>query len=124
MENAKKILIIDDEADIRKTAVFRIKKAGFEVVEAKDGQEGLEKAVSEKPDLILLDWKLPIMDGKEVFIKLQEDNNLKNIPVIIFTASKDANTFAEQAREIGIEHIITKPYEPDALINKIKEVMG
>ena len=120
----KKILIIDDEPDIRKAAVFRIKKAGFEVFEAKDGQEGLEKAEEIKPDLILLDWKLPVMDGKETFIKLKEAEGLKDIPVIIFTASRDEETFREKAKEIGIKHIIIKPYEPSVLIDKIKELTG
>jgi two-component system alkaline phosphatase synthesis response regulator PhoP len=124
MTENKKILIVDDEPDILKTVVYRIKKAGYETATALDGKEGLEKAKSENPDLIVLDWKLPIMDGGEVFTKLQADESLKNIPVIILTASSDNESLMLKLREIGAECVMIKPYEPEELLAKIKGLIG
>ena len=124
MSENKKILIVDDEPDILKAVVFRIKKAGYETVLATDGQEGLEKARAEKPDLILLDWRLPVMNGGEVYQHLQSDNDLKGIPVIILTASRESEDLAVRMREIGVEHVLTKPYEPEELLAEIEKLLG
>ena len=107
-----------------KDAAFRIKKAGYETIEAVDGQEGLKKARSEMPDLILLDWKLPIMDGVEVFMKLKEDDRLKDIPVVFFTASRENEDLRVKMREIGAAYVIVKPYEVEELLLKIRELIG
>ncbi|MFQ5952117.1 MAG: response regulator [Candidatus Omnitrophota bacterium] len=124
MAGNKKVLIVDDEPDILKAAVFRIKKAGYDVIEAVSGKEGLEKAQTEPPDLIMLDWKLPEMDGVEVYLILKKTDRLKDIPVVFFTASKENVDLREKMEEVGAEHVIIKPYEAEELLSKIKELIG
>ncbi|MGB2600200.1 MAG: response regulator [Candidatus Omnitrophota bacterium] len=126
MAGNKKVLIVDDEVDILKTVEYRVKKAGYEAVTAVNGKGALEKAKSESPDLIILDWKLPDIDGGEVYEELKADERLRNIPVIILTASSDNESLALRIREIGAEHvmIMIKPYEPEDLLSKISELIG
>jgi two-component system alkaline phosphatase synthesis response regulator PhoP len=124
MNELKKILIVDDEPDILKSVAFRVKKAGYGVLEATDGQKGIDMAKSEKPDLILLDWRLPIKDGGEVYEELKADEALKDIPIIILTASRETETLDVKLRSIGAKHVLIKPYEPTELIQKISELIG
>ena len=124
MNGLKKILIVDDEPDIMKSVSFRVKKAGYGVVEATDGQEGLDMARSEKPDLILLDWRLPIKDGGEVYQELKADDDLKDIPVIILTASRETESLDVKLKNIGAKYVLIKPYEPAELLQKISELIG
>ena len=124
MPEVKRILIVDDEADILKTVEFRIKRAGYRTITAISGLEGLDKARSESPDLIVLDWKLPDIDGGEVYRRLRADGATREIPVIILTASSDNESLALRIREAGIKHVLIKPYEPEVLLGKIKEIIG
>jgi DNA-binding response OmpR family regulator len=124
MNGLKKILIVDDEPDIMKSVSFRMKKAGYGVVEATDGQKGIDMARSEKPDLILLDWRLPIKDGGEVYQELKADEDLKDIPVIILTASRETEALDVKLQSIGAKHVLIKPYEPSELLQKINELIG
>ncbi|MCP4653497.1 MAG: response regulator [Candidatus Omnitrophica bacterium] len=115
----KRILIVDDEPDILRVAVFRLKKAGFEVATAINGQEGLEMAKKEKPDLIFLDLRLPVMDGYELCHELKTNDDLKHIPIILLTAS--AAQIGTRARQMGADDFITKPFDTDHLIKKAKK---
>ena len=119
----KKVLIVDDEPDILKMTEFRVRKAGYDTAVAADGHEALRKASSETPDLILLDYRLPGMDGVEVFKRLQS-SGLGDIPVIFLSASKGNEELIEKMREIGAKHSMIKPYEPQELLGKIKELIG
>src|SRR5512141_957622 len=82
----RKILIVEDNEDNRELAVKVLRNKGFETVEAVDGEQAIEKAVSEKPDLILLDISLPKLDGYEVAKRLKEMDEFKEIPIVAFTA--------------------------------------
>ena len=124
MNGLKKILIVDDEPDIMKSVSFRVKKAGYGVMEATDGQEGLDMARTEKPDLILLDWRLPVKDGGEVYQELKADDDLKDIPVIILTASRETESLDVKLKNIGAKYVLIKPYEPAELLQKISELIG
>ncbi|MBU1007189.1 MAG: response regulator, partial [Candidatus Omnitrophica bacterium] len=86
MSLKKKILIVDDEDDLRKMLRFRLEASGYDVDEALDGQEGLDKAMSDWPDLILLDLMLPKIDGYKVCRMIKFDEKHKHKPVIMFTA--------------------------------------
>jgi DNA-binding response OmpR family regulator len=119
----KKILIIDDELDILKMTEFRIRKAGFATVTASNGKQGLEMAREEHPDLILLDYRLPEMNGLDVYNKLKSSEGLKNIPVIFLTASRGNEDIKRILEESGARHIMIKPYEPQELLAKIREAM-
>ncbi len=121
---SKKVLIVEDEPDILKMTQFRMKKAGYETVVATDGQEALDKVKSESPDLILLDYKLPVMDGVEVYLKLKEDEALSKIPVVFLTASRGNLDLINKMNEIGAKHSIIKPYDPEELLAKVKQLVG
>lgn len=120
---AKKILIVDDEKDLVETLTFRLEAAGFEVIPAYDGLEGLSKARKEKPDLILLDVMMPKMDGYQVCRLLKFSNDMKNIPIVMLTArGQDQDKITGQ--EVGADVYITKPFDGAELVKKIKEVLA
>ena len=120
---AKKILAVDDEPDILKVVIFRLKKIGYEVITAIDGKEALDLAERERPDLILLDLRLPIINGYEVCQKIKADEKLKKIPVILLTASTSSE-FAEKMKEYQADDYLVKPFEPEELLTKIKKFIG
>lgn len=120
---AKKILVIDDEPDLLEAAVITLKEVGFEVVTALDGEEGLKKALEEKPDLILLDLILPKMDGFKVIQELRYAMSAQPIPVIILTAF--GTEYAQQRCEaLEVKDFINKPYDSGELIAKINALIG
>jgi two-component system, OmpR family, alkaline phosphatase synthesis response regulator PhoP len=119
---AKKILVVDDEKDLVETVTFRLQASGYEVISAYDGQEGLEKAKKEKPDLIILDLMLPRMDGYKVCGLLKADSRYSKIPIILFTARAQESD-KKMGEEVGGDAYITKPFDPPALLAKIKELL-
>lgn len=118
----KKILIVDDEKDLVETLIFQLEAFGYEVVTANDGADGLEKAKTVKPDLIILDLMLPKMDGYKVCGLLKSDSRYAKIPIIMFTARAQASDIA-LGKEVGADAYITKPFEHDVLTGKIKELL-
>jgi len=118
----RKILIVDDEEDLLKVVSFRLEKTGYKVCCAVTGKEALEMAARERPDLILLDLRLPLLNGMEVCTQLKKDDNLKQIPVIIFTAS--SGHVDEKAMACGADDYIVKPFTPEDLLGKIKSLIG
>lgn len=118
----KKVLVIDDEKDLVRAVDFRLRQAGYDVVVSYDGKDGIEKAKSEKPDLILLDLMLPKMDGRKVCGLLKKDVKYSKIPVIMFTASVNEDDVA-LCREMGADDYITKPFEPEVLLAKISKFL-
>jgi len=117
----KKILFIEDERALQKTFGEILKKEGFEMISAFDGEEGLKKAKEENPDLILLDLILPKIEGIEVLKKLKEDEKTKEIPVIILTNVEELEK-VEKAMELGAKAYLVKgEYSLDEVIEKIKK---
>jgi two-component system, cell cycle response regulator DivK len=104
----RKILIVEDNEDNRELAVKVLRNKGFETVEAVDGEQAIEKAVSEKPDLILLDISLPKLDGYEVAKRLKEMDEFKEIPIVAFTAHAMKGD-REKVIIAGFEGYISKP---------------
>jgi CheY-like chemotaxis protein len=121
---AKTILVVDDEPDILDLATVRLKKLGYEIVEAVDAEEAVAFLQNNTPDLILLDLLLPKMQGDELCKKLKSDCKYKNIPVILFTASAIRTGLPEKIKEIGADDCIMKPFEPQELISKVKRFIG
>ncbi|NQT47138.1 MAG: response regulator [Candidatus Omnitrophica bacterium] len=119
----KRILLVDDEKDLIETLAFRLEANEYEVLKAYDGQEGLDKARKEKPDLIILDLMLPKMDGYKVCRMLKFDEKYKQIPIIMFTA-RAQDSDKKMGEEVGADGYITKPFDPKALLDKIKELLG
>jgi CheY-like chemotaxis protein len=118
----KKILIVDDEPDLLKVILLRLKKTGYEVFGGVDGQEALELARQIIPDLIILDVYLPVIGGDDVAQILKRDDELKHIPIILISAT--IRTLNERARESGADAYLAKPFEPEELIGKVKNILG
>jgi len=122
-KDSKRILIVDDEQDIVTITSKLLKISGYEVIIANDGQEGLEKAKTEKPDLIVLDLMLPKINGYKVCGLLKKDTRYAKTPVILFTAKARAEDI-ELGKKVGADAYITKPFEPEVLLSKIEELTG
>lgn len=122
MADKKRILVVDDEAELVKAIEIRLKAADYEVLAAYDGQEALDKARKEKPDLIVLDLMLPKMDGYKVCGLLKADTRYSKIPVIMFTAKAQEGDM-RLGKEVGAEAYITKPFEHQVLLSKIQELL-
>ncbi len=118
----KRILVIDDEPDLLDLARARLELAGYEVLVASDGEEGLEKARTSAPDLIILDLMLPKMNGFEVCEALKIDEKYKHIPIIILTV-KFQPVDIRFAKALGADAYIKKPFEGKELVDKIKELI-
>lgn len=118
----KKIIIVDDEADILRLTLLRLEKYGFDVITAVNGVDAIDKIQKEMPDVVLLDMAMPLLTGDEVCRRLKNNKELKHIPIILFTAS--SNTMTEmRARLLGADDFIVKPFDPNALISKIEGVL-
>ena len=120
--NRARILVVDDEPDLVSTIQCRLKWCKCEVITASNGQEGLEKAVSEKPDLILLDTNMPVMNGHEMLENLRKHPDLKDTPVIMCTALCEAQDIAK-ASSYGIADYVTKPFDFTDLMEKITNTL-
>ena len=118
----KRILIVDDEEDILSVLKFRLEANNYEALTASDGQEGLNKARTEKPDLIILDLMLPKLDGYKVCRMLKFDESYKAIPIIMFTARVQQKD-EELGKEMGADAYVTKPFEPEVLLEKIRQLL-
>jgi DNA-binding response OmpR family regulator len=118
----KRILLADDEEDIKTVVTMFLQSEGFEVVTAFDGLDALEKAQSEKPDLILLDLMMPVLDGYEVCKRLRASEQTANIPVLILTAATQKESRARALR-VGAKDYLVKPFEPERLLEKIQKIL-
>ncbi len=116
------ILIVDDEKDIVDLIKFNLKRNGYNVLEAYDGEEALVMAKSSPVDLILLDWMLPKKDGIDVCRELKHENSTKNIPVIMVSA-KNEEFDVVLALEIGADDYISKPFSVRELLARVKVVL-
>lgn len=117
-----KILIAEDERDIRDLIAFSLRYGGFEVVEASNGQEAVDRALAVKPDLILMDVRMPKMTGYEACKKLKSMDDMKHIPVI-FLSAKGQEQEIQQGLDAGAEEYILKPFAPDELSNKVRAAL-
>jgi two-component system, cell cycle response regulator DivK len=118
-----KVLLIEDNEMNRDMLSRRLMRRGFEVVFAVDGKQGVDLARSEKPDIILMDMSLPIMDGWEATRCVKADDATRSVPVIGLTAHAMSGD-REKAIEAGCDDYDTKPVELDRLIGKIERLLG
>ena len=117
--NDKKILVVEDDKDLISLIKFNLKSEGFNVLLSPNGEDGLFTAKEEKPDLILLDWMLPILSGIEVLQKLKNNKDTKSIPVIFITAKGEENDKIRGLNS-GADDYIVKPFSTKELIARIK----
>jgi DNA-binding response OmpR family regulator len=120
---AKRILIVDDEADIVQLVENRLQLSGFETLSALDGQAGLNLARKEKPDLVILDLMLPKLDGFQVCRLLKFDVATAKIPIIIFTA-RTHPVDEKTAKESGADDYLAKPFDSERLLEKVNRLLG
>lgn len=119
---ANKILIVEDEIHIVELIKFNLEENGYEVVFATNGEEGLNKAFQELPDLILLDLMLPIIDGIDVANRIKNSKSLRDTPIIMLTA-KSSETDKIVGLEIGADDYITKPFSVRELLARVKVIL-
>jgi len=118
----KKVLVVDDEIHIVHVVAIKLRSNGFEVITASNGAEALESACSQKPDIVVTDLQMPVMDGIEFVKKLRENENTKDIPVIMLTGR--SFTFdPEQKDRLRITECLGKPFSPKELLKKIEDIL-
>ncbi len=120
---AKKVLTVDDSKTLRMIVARYLKPFGVEIVEAENGSTGLDKARSEKPDLVLLDYNMPVMDGYRTLETLKADPALKSIPVIMLTTETVKETVVRLIK-LGLKDYIAKPFSREALLMKVNPVLA
>jgi len=117
-----KILVVDDEPDVVRLIEFRLQKEGFEVLSCGDGRIALQMIEDEKPDLVILDIMMPLMDGMEVLRQIRSRRATSRIPVVMLTA-KTASVTVDEARQLWVSDYIMKPFDPDKLVEKTKKAL-
>jgi two-component system alkaline phosphatase synthesis response regulator PhoP len=121
MQPARKILVIDDEVNICQLVAFMLRKKGFEVMVASDGKEGIKLAQEKSPDLIILDLRLPVMNGMSVGEYLKKSKELCRIPIILLTADCDA--LNEKAWQFMADTCFLKPFDYHELLRKVEQLL-
>lgn len=118
----KRILLVEDEADMAYAVSLQLEAKNYTVLTAHDGLTGLELARKERPDLIILDLMLPKMDGYKVCRLLKFDEQYKEIPIIMFTARVQESD-KKMGKEVGADAYITKPFDPQELLDRISALL-
>jgi two-component system cell cycle response regulator DivK len=116
----KRILVVEDTDDNRAILRDMLTHAGFELIEAEDGETGIKLAKAFRPDLIVMDIQLPTMDGYEVTARIKADPTLKDIPILAVSSYAHPKDSAK-AMEVGCAGYVAKPYSPRALLARIRE---
>jgi CheY-like chemotaxis protein len=116
------VLVVDDYPDAREMYGEYLEYCGFEVVQASNGMEALQRALDTKPDIILMDLSLPVMDGWEATRRLKADKRTANIPVVALTGHALAG-ISEGAKRAGCDSFVTKPCLPEDLVKEIRRVL-
>ena len=120
---SKTILAVDDSASIRQMVAFTLKSSGYEVVEAIDGMDGLEKARSKSFNLILTDQNMPRMDGLTLIKNLRALPQYKTVPILMLT-TESSDAMKQQGKAAGATGWLVKPFDPQKLIEVVKKVIG
>lgn len=124
MAEKKRILCIEDEPETTNLVKLILNREGYEVLGADGGEEGLQMVKDEKPDLILLDLMMPDMDGWQVYQHLKEDEDTKDIPVIVVTAKVQSIDKVLGLQVAKVDDYITKPFRPEELSERVKYVLS
>jgi two-component system chemotaxis response regulator CheY len=123
MTMAKIVLTVDDSASIRQMVSFTLKSAGYEVVEAVDGLDGLDKAKTKAFNLVLTDQNMPRMDGLSLIKSLRAMPGYRSVPILMLT-TESSDTMKSQGRAAGATGWLVKPFDPQKLIEVVKKVIG
>lgn len=123
---AKRILVVEDTANIRQIVGYALKQQGYEVLEAADGDEGLRKARAEKPDLLILDAMLPGMTGFEVCNELKADEATRGLPILILTAITQGTGKSDEfwQKKSRADAFMSKPFKSKDLVDAVQKLIG
>jgi DNA-binding response OmpR family regulator len=119
----QKVLIVDDEHNIRNILDFSLNAEGFAVISASNGEEAFDAAVNERPDLVILDVMMPKGDGFATCRLIKQDSRTAHIPVVLLTA-RTTREDRERGHEVGADGYITKPFSPDRVIETVQSLLG
>jgi len=122
MTTGKKVLVAEDDSDIRNLIAYSLQFAGFDVVEATNGVEAVTKARAEQPDIILLDVRMPKMSGYDACAELKAEAATQSIPVV-FLSARGQEAEIKHGLELGAEEYIIKPFAPDELQRRITSIL-
>lgn len=117
-----KVLVVDDEEDYRLIVGDVLKAAGMEIKAAADGEEGLSALKSFQPDLVLVDWMMPKMDGEGFCRAMRLDERFKGVPVVMLTVKQTADEELE-ALHFGVDDFIVKPFKPEELLARVRAAL-
>jgi DNA-binding response OmpR family regulator len=118
-----KVLVAEDDPMTLQLINFKLRQNGFAVVLAKDGEVAINLVQSEKPDLVILDGMMPMLDGFEVLSRMKESAELKHIPVIMLTA-RTQEADMQRGLELGAADYVMKPFSPTELLSRVRKVLG
>lgn len=118
----KRVLVVEDYKDVRKMISVFLEHRGYDVIVARDGYQAVEKAVSEHPDLILMDIAMPVMDGIQATQAIRLHKELDDIPIVALTAY--AGFYDERARDVGCNEVIQKPVDLSKLDPVVRRYVG
>lgn len=121
--NGKRIVVVDDEAHIRHIVSMKLRNAGFEVLTASDGEEALELCNSEKPDLLITDYQMPLLSGLELCQKLRASEATREIPVVMLTA-RGFDLDPSETAQTGIAAVMSKPFSPREVLEKVNQLLA
>ena len=119
----KTVLVVDDEASLRNLVRTTLESDSYRILEASDGNEALEIALIEKPDLIVVDWMMPGRTGIEVVIEIRKTEDGKDIPIVMLTA-RGQQVDIQRGTEAGVTVYLVKPFSPLELINTVEQLLG
>ncbi len=118
-----KILIAEDEPDIRELVAFMLRFAGYEVMAASNGEEAVQAATHDIPDLVLMDVRMPRMTGYDACRIMKANPNLQDVP-IVFLSAKGQEAEIQSGLEAGAEEYLLKPFSPDELTNRVRSILS
>jgi len=121
MKSSRMILVVDDEAHIVHVVAMKLRGAGYEVLTARDGEEGLQLAIEHVPDLVITDYQMPLMSGVELARKLKATAATAQAPVLMLTA-RGFSIADEQVRETNVVEIMSKPFGPREILAKVESM--
>jgi two-component system alkaline phosphatase synthesis response regulator PhoP len=123
MDNGKKILLVDDEPNVVKSLAFVLRKEGYDVSSAANGEDAMTMIQESKPNLMFLDVMMPKKNGYEVCQEIKSNSSLRDIHIIMLTA-KGQETDKEMGLNAGADEFMTKPFSPMVVVDKVKELLG
>ena len=122
--SSAKILVVDDEPFILRTLTFVLKKEGYEIATAVNGEEALAKIRELKPALVFIDAMMPKKDGYQVAREVRDDPTLEHQPYIIMLTARGQEADREKAARVGIDEFMTKPFSPSKVVARVREILG